>query len=113
MKTDGLADVDTMRQARNVPVRTLADQAIRVVRDVIEGTKDMLAKIDLSDFESTATVIARLSELISTRYISIQDNMSTHVVRTTALVEQLRTITKLFEVHWPSVLSSHLLMATG
>lgn len=99
----GLADVfssadadpsgEHLRQASNIIVSTLSDQALRVVRSVIGKPEQMLAKLDSRyDSKSTASKIAKVSELVSTRYSSLREDMSVHVDRMAGLIEQLKSM---------------------
>ena len=84
---------DSKRQAGNIIVSALSDQALRVVRSVMSNPKDMLEKLDRRyDSKTTASKIAKMSELVSMRYTSIRDDMARHVDRMAALIEQLRSM---------------------
>lgn len=83
---------ESARQASNIVVSTLSDQALRVVRSVIGKPAEMLSKLDSRyDSKSTASKIAKVSEIVSTRYCSLNEDMSVHVDRMAGLLEQLKS----------------------
>lgn len=60
------SSVHPARQASNIIVSTLSDQALRVVRAVVGKPVMMLAELDQRyDPKSTATRISKMSELAS------------------------------------------------
>lgn len=82
---------ENKEQACNIIVAALGDQALRVVVDVIDNPLGMLEKLDSRyDSKSTATRIAKFSELVSIKYTSVKDDMSKHVDRLAGLIAQLR-----------------------
>lgn len=87
-----------MRHAGNLIVGTLSDQALRIVRSVIGDPSEMLSKLDRRyDSNSTASKIVKMSELVSTKYTSLREDMAKLVDRMTALVEQLRSMGTVFD----------------
>ena len=87
------ASDEIRRQASNIIVSTLGDQALRVVRSVIAKPSVMLSKLDKRyDSKTTASRILRMTELVSMRYTNIRDDMSVHIDKMAGLVEQLRSM---------------------
>ena len=82
--------VDHQQQASKIFVAALSDQALCVVRTVIEITTEMLTKLERRyESKSTASNIAKMSELVSMRFTSLTDDLSGHIDRMAGLLEQL------------------------
>lgn len=86
------------RHASNIIVNTLSDQALRVVRGVIGNPSDMMEKLDSRyDSKTTASRIAKMSELVGTRFTNLNADMSAHVDKMAGLIEQLRSMGTTFD----------------
>ena len=85
--------VDHQQQASNIVVAVLSNQALRVVRTVIGIPTGTLTKLDQRyDSKSTASKIAKMSELVSMRYTSLKEDLSGHIDRMAGLLEQLSSM---------------------
>lgn len=85
--------IDHHQQASNIIVATLSDQAVSIVRTVIGKPNEMMNKLnERYDSKSTASKIAKMSELVSMRYMTLKDDLSGHFDRMAGLLEQLKAM---------------------
>lgn len=84
---------DHAQQSSNIIIATLSDQALHVVQSVIGKPKDMMNKRnDCYDSKSTATKIAKMSELVYMRYTTLKNYLSSHIDRMVGLLKQLKAM---------------------
>lgn len=85
------ASIDNKINATNIIISTLGDQQLRFVRTVVGELIDRLIKLDTRyDSKPTATPIAKLSELVYSRYGSWREKMSAHREKMAAVIKQPR-----------------------
>lgn len=78
-------------QPRNIIGNSLSDQPSRIVSTTIGKLAEMLTKMDSRyDPKTTTSRIAKILELVSTRYGSLNEDISAHVDRLDGLVKQLK-----------------------
>lgn len=82
---------DEKEQASNIIISALGDHALRVVRTVIGDPCEMMKKLDdRYDSKTTATRITKIVELMSNKFVSVDDDIARHIDRLAGLLEQLQ-----------------------
>ena len=90
---DNLTNKDTQHRASKNIVTALSDSALRVVRTVIGQPKGMMTKLNYRyDWKSTAPKTAKMSKMVSIRYISLREDLSGHIDRMAGLLETLKAM---------------------
>ena len=78
------------KTASGIIVTALNDSALRVVRSVIGKPNQMLEKLNARfDSRTTSSKITRMVELVSLRYRGVRSDISKHIDKMDAIVEQL------------------------
>lgn len=86
------------RHASNIILNTLNNQALCVVRNVDNDPLEMLSKLDKRyDSKTVALQIAKMFELVGTRYTTLRKDTSAFVDAMAALIEQLRNVGTRFD----------------
>lgn len=89
---------DDLQKASNLIVTSLSDQALRVVRFLAGNPTEMLHKLDARyDSRSTASKIAKMSEMVNNRFSSLHDDITTHCDNMAGLIEQIRSMGTTFD----------------
>ena len=87
---DAVAFESQKKQASGIIVKALGDHALRVVRTVKGKPVEMLEKLDgRYDSKTTASKISKMVELVSLRYTSPRFDITKHIEKMAAIVEQL------------------------
>ena len=90
LDVDAVAFESQKKQASGIIVEALGDHALRVVRTVKGKPVEMLEKLDgRYDSKTTASKISKMFELVSLRYTSPRFDITKHIDKMAAIVEQL------------------------
>lgn len=93
-KSPSGADADKFAEQRlqvsGISVAALGDHALRVVKDLRGNPTEMMEKLDPRyDSKTTASKISKMVELVSLRYSNPRNDITKHIDRMAAIVEQL------------------------
>lgn len=90
-RLDVRCDLIKMKKtAWGIIVSSLNDTDLRVVPNVIGKTVEMLTNLDArNDSKSTSSKMSEMVELVSLKYITVRLDLSMHIDKMAALIEQL------------------------